>query len=238
MKDKVVHLMNEAISMGARITQNIDELTFLFASIKNTQAQSYMEIGSEYGGSLYVLSHALPPGSIIQSIDYPLNDKKSNVLKSVLKRIETKGYVTGLISGDSHSEDVLEQVRGLHTPASIDILFIDGDHSYTGVKKDYDTYSEFVKTGGLIAFHDVSIPYDKEQSACEKDDYDTRKQKRRDVEVSLFWNNIVSETCFRSIEINAGKQRPYGIGILQNKVIGTYLYLENYDGNSNHTNWR
>jgi hypothetical protein len=40
----------------------------------------------------------------------------------------------------------------------IDVLLIDGDHSYDGVKADYDKYMPFVKDGGLILFHDVLWP--------------------------------------------------------------------------------
>ena len=37
----------------------------------------------------------------------------------------------------------------------MDVLFIDGDHSYEGVKKDFELYSLLVKKGGIIAFHDI-----------------------------------------------------------------------------------
>lgn len=37
---------------------------------------------------------------------------------------------------------------------SIDILLIDGDHSYEGVKFDFDHFGHQVRTGGLILFHD------------------------------------------------------------------------------------
>lgn len=36
----------------------------------------------------------------------------------------------------------------------IDVLFIDGDHSYEGVKADFDKWSPFVKSGGTVFFHD------------------------------------------------------------------------------------
>ena len=36
----------------------------------------------------------------------------------------------------------------------IDLLFIDGDHSYQGVKDDWDNFSPFVKVGGIVFFHD------------------------------------------------------------------------------------
>lgn len=34
-------------------------------------------------------------------------------------------------------------------------MFIDGDHSYEGVKSDFEAYSEFVSEGGIIAMDDV-----------------------------------------------------------------------------------
>lgn len=37
----------------------------------------------------------------------------------------------------------------------IDLLFIDGDHSYEGVKDDWENFSPFVKKGGWIYFHDA-----------------------------------------------------------------------------------
>lgn len=38
--------------------------------------------------------------------------------------------------------------------AEIDFLFIDGDHSISGCKEDYELYSSKVSSGGYIAFHD------------------------------------------------------------------------------------
>ena len=37
----------------------------------------------------------------------------------------------------------------------MDFLFIDGDHSYEGVKRDFADYAPLVRPGGLIAFHDI-----------------------------------------------------------------------------------
>jgi len=37
----------------------------------------------------------------------------------------------------------------------VDFLFIDGDHTYGGVKTDFEMYSSLVGKGGLIAFHDI-----------------------------------------------------------------------------------
>jgi len=57
-----------------------------------------------------------------------------------------------LIAGDSHLEAVYKQVKDY----KFDILFIDGDHSYEGVKQDFEMYSPLVKDRGLILMHDIT----------------------------------------------------------------------------------
>lgn len=44
---------------------------------------------------------------------------------------------------------------GWRAELPLDILFIDGDHHYDTVMSDLQTYSPFVKPGGLILMHDV-----------------------------------------------------------------------------------
>ena len=42
----------------------------------------------------------------------------------------------------------------------IDFLFIDGDHSYEGVKKDFELYSSIVNDNGIIVIHDTDSNYE------------------------------------------------------------------------------
>jgi hypothetical protein len=48
-----------------------------------------------------------------------------------------------------------EAVRSWHEPISA--LFIDGDHSYPAVKKDYDNWKNHVAQEGLLIFHDSQM---------------------------------------------------------------------------------
>jgi hypothetical protein len=41
----------------------------------------------------------------------------------------------------------------------IDYLHIDGDHSYEGVKKDFELYSSIVSENGIITIHDIDQTY-------------------------------------------------------------------------------
>ncbi len=42
---------------------------------------------------------------------------------------------------------------------TIDMLFIDGDHSYEGVKADWEAFSPHVKKFGVVVFHDTTWEY-------------------------------------------------------------------------------
>jgi predicted O-methyltransferase YrrM len=43
-------------------------------------------------------------------------------------------------------------------PDKVDFIFIDGDHSYEGIKKDWELFSKKVPSKGIIALHDTSVP--------------------------------------------------------------------------------
>jgi len=56
-----------------------------------------------------------------------------------------------MIIGDSHRQDIYEKIKDIE----FDLIFIDGDHSYEGVKKDFEMYVPLLKDGGLILMHDT-----------------------------------------------------------------------------------
>lgn len=54
---------------------------------------------------------------------------------------------------DSHSDNTRAVIFA--EVGAVDILFIDGDHSYDGVRQDYFGYRDLVRPGGLVIFHDI-----------------------------------------------------------------------------------
>ena len=67
-----------------------------------------------------------------------LNDKKSS-----------------FIIGMSNETASVRKAYELTMNNPIDVLFIDGDHSYEGVLTDWLLYNPLVRKGGIVAFHDV-----------------------------------------------------------------------------------
>jgi hypothetical protein len=57
----------------------------------------------------------------------------------------------------------------------IDFLFIDGDHSYEGVKLDFDLYSTILSEKGIIMLHDTDEKYEESLIISE----DTKKDHHR-----------------------------------------------------------
>lgn len=60
-----------------------------------------------------------------------------------------------IICGDSTSKRVVENFNKF---APFDLAFIDGNHSYDFVKKDFENTIDLVSAKGLLCFHDIKAP--------------------------------------------------------------------------------
>lgn len=61
------------------------------------------------------------------------------------------------VSGDSKSLFQNWQDSNGFVGGEIDLLFLDGDHSYEGVLADLNNWTPFVKQGGVVVLHDVAV---------------------------------------------------------------------------------
>ena len=51
---------------------------------------------------------------------------------------------------------IVADSRKVEPPShEIEVLFIDGDHSYEGAKADYERWRAFLRPGGHLLFHDA-----------------------------------------------------------------------------------
>lgn len=102
------------------------------------------EIGTQTGISTAALGMAARDvGGKVYSMDINPNQRKAAETNAILCGVRDQ---INFIEADSRYNDF---------PEPLDVLFIDGDHSYEGVKADYERHSVNVKENGIILFHDA-----------------------------------------------------------------------------------
>lgn len=148
------------------------EFLSLLKTIEENKPKTVLEIGTARGGSLFLFSRVADKDALIISIDLPggLFGGGYPFWKIPLfKRFASERQKIFLIRKDSHSKKTLGKAKSILRERKVDFLFIDGDHTYGGVKKDFMLYSSLVKKGGIVALHDIA-PHPKE-SGCEVDKF-------------------------------------------------------------------
>jgi len=141
--------------------QSRTELVPVLDIIRKAQPRVTMELGTCNGGTLFMLTRVSAPDAFILSLDLPdglwgggYDDKRIPLYEAFALPTQS----IKLLRADSHLASSLDAVRDALNGRTIDMLFIDGDHSYEGVKMDYEMYSPLVTPGGLIGFHDIAYP--------------------------------------------------------------------------------
>jgi predicted O-methyltransferase YrrM len=132
----------------------LDEAAYLYKLANHVKNGRIVEIGRFKGGGTFLLANAMGEGTKLDSIDLhvkltgefsgPSLDAK---LCSALKRYSLDHRVNILVGNSSEIE------RGI---IPVNMIFIDGDHSYEGVKKDFLHWQQMVSQGGDVVFHDAA----------------------------------------------------------------------------------
>jgi len=94
----------------------------------------------------------------------------------------------------------------------IDLLFIDGDHSYEGVKLDFELYSRIMSPNGIIILHDTDVNYESSMIISEDikkdhDPFDGPAKLIEELQKNTEWN-LVKLHNFRIL-----KDKPSSTGI-------------------------
>lgn len=156
MKFDAKAIAGKALQLGAM--QKASELEAFLALVKKAKPKTVVEIGTAKGGTLYALCQAAADDALIVSIDLPggafggghtLEEEKK------FRAYARPGQRLRFLRLDSHSGSTFKALKKTLGNPEIDLLLIDGDHTYEGVKKDWEMYSPLVRDGGIIAFHDI-----------------------------------------------------------------------------------
>ena len=160
--DEFEQLARGAIKRGA--VQKVSELADMLEAADTLDLKTVVEVGSARGGTYWALAQIANDDALLVSIDIPAGspidirngkDVYGHRDRDIFHEYVRPGQTCKLIDASSQlwsTREHLEMTLGGH---QIDLLFIDADHRYEGVKRDYELYSPFVRDGGLIFFHDI-----------------------------------------------------------------------------------
>jgi predicted O-methyltransferase YrrM len=175
------------------------EIQTLLSVLSEKNIRVMLEIGTANGGTLYLFTRMINSNAKIISLDLPGGDFGSGYESFKIPfftNFAQKNQQIFLVRADSHSPSSLSTVKSILKEQKLDFLFIDGDHTYEGVKMDFQMYSPLVRKGGLIAFHDI----------C-------KHPPSMGCEVHKFWNEI-KYACTHQEIISSQNQKWAGIGVL------------------------
>lgn len=183
------------LGVSVKPVQNTREITDLCNLLRERGVKNIMEIGTDSGGTLFLFSRIASSYARIVSVNLPYGTLNAWCMKyrNVLyESFATRSQRISLLTANSHENSTLRKVTGALGGEKLDFLFIDGDHSYEGVKQDFEMYSPLVKKGGIVGFHDITGV--------------------RNTTVGRYWREL--KKGYRHKEIEYTKGPGLGIGII------------------------
>ena len=185
-----------------RPLQKKSEILRLIDIVRAMRPAAICEIGAAGGGTTFLLAHAASGDATIISLDLAYSASR----RAAVSSFALEGQKIICLQDDSHSPLAVRAVRAHLARKRLDILFLDGDHSYDGVKADFQLYSPLVRPGGLIIFHDI-VP-----------DYKTRYGIETSSDsggVPRFWEEMKASGAETEEVVEDYEQDGFGIGILR-----------------------
>lgn len=117
-----------------------------------------VELGVDYGYSLFVMASALKlanPEGRMTGIDHFKGDEQTG-FRNTKGGVQTRLRDHGLMNVELIEGDFQDVAMTWTTP--IDVLHIDGLHTYDAVKSDVNAWRPHLASNGVILFHDIHVP--------------------------------------------------------------------------------
>jgi predicted O-methyltransferase YrrM len=130
----------------------IRQAAYLYRLVRENKMRRILEIGRHRGGSTTLFAVAMGAEGNLWSIDngekeLRLTDRVNTFDPEIEKVLARLGVRATLMVGDSKFIDFSE--------TDLDLVFIDGDHSYGGVLSDFTRFSKLLRVGGSLVFDDA-----------------------------------------------------------------------------------
>lgn len=139
-----------SVDFRTKVAQVDAEIDGFIELLKTEGVKSYLEIGSQYGGSFFKVGSSLPGGSRLVSVDrpHPGHDTERHLI-AARDELRELGYFAEVFLGDSTAPGVIRLAANF---APYDAIFIDGNHTLPYVTTDWQNFGGMAR---IVAFHDI-----------------------------------------------------------------------------------
>lgn len=177
--------------------QHPREIFRLYVRVIELAPSNVVEIGTARGGTLYLWTQASADDAMIVSIDLPggpFGGGYRACREPFYHAFARAGQHLTLIRDDAGKLAVRDRAA---ENGAVDFLFIDADHSLSGIRRNVSLYGPLVRPGGLIALHDI-LP----------------NPRWPEIEIWRLWQHLRELGNAEEIVDSRDGDRPLGIGLI------------------------
>jgi hypothetical protein len=139
--EDLVFLFSSTVLAHGIASLRLDEAAYLFRLIREAQPATVVEIGRFRGGSTFLIASALGPGGVVHS--YDLETRQGRRGDELDRRLADALARYGL---SDRARLHVGNSRTAAPPAeTVDLVFVDGDHSEDGVRADVDRWGALLR---------------------------------------------------------------------------------------------
>ena len=142
---------------------------FAYDLLQFVRPERLVELGSQYGCSLFSFCQAVRDFKLdteINAVDLWSGDIGAEITGEEVYALVQKTAATYYPEVNLHLFQMcFDDARPNFADNSIDILHIDGGHTFEDVEHDFTTWLPKLKENGIVLFHDVYSPID--QGSCD-----------------------------------------------------------------------
>lgn len=142
VEDVVNYCVKDFFINSCDFQQVYEEITTLGYWLKGFSPVNILEIGSK-GCTFFIFSKF----STGKKVAVDITDRRRDLHHFMF------GEDFTFFVGDSQTVEMRDKVKDFCP--TYDFIFIDGDHSYDGVKRDFELYKELLSPRGYCVFHDI-----------------------------------------------------------------------------------
>ncbi len=133
-------------------------IPFLFSAFELLRPKLFVELGVHFGASFIAASQAAKTAKIdcrLVGVDTWQGDKHAGLYEGdeILQELSWK------LDGNDYPYELMrmtfDEASKHFSDGEVDLLHIDGLHTYDAVKLDFDTWLPKMRSNGVVIFHDI-----------------------------------------------------------------------------------